>query len=114
MEKIIVSISCLIIFFNSVPRINDMHSFTGQKLCAWWVRLAGLLVTAGSSMWLGIAVLIPNYPHDSAATLMMAGVAAAWTSSPVVGNWWGFAFKDGSNDRYKALNRRSTDKEYMK
>lgn len=111
MYSFLVSLSCMIIFLNTVPRINDVQvHFTHQSVYKW-LRFVGLIVTAGSSLWLSVAVMLPDRPHEQAAALMMAGMAAAWSTSPVIGNWWEFTFRHGGDDRYKVLNRRSSDRE---
>ena len=112
MNTFLVSVSCLIIFINTVPRVNDVQVHFGELSVRKWIRFVGLLVTAGSSLWLSAAVLLPNQPHDSAAAMVMAGMAVTWSTSPVVGSWWEFTFRHGGEDRYKKLNRRASDREH--
>lgn len=111
MNTFLVSVSCLIIFINTVPRVNDAQVHLSELSVRKWIRLVGLLVTAGSSLWLSIAALLPGYPHEVTASLLMAGIAATWSTSPVVGSWWAYTFRNGGDERYKALKRRASDKE---
>lgn len=111
MNTFLVSVSCLIIFINTVPRVNDVQVHFGELSVRKWIRFVGLLVTAGSSLWLSIAALLPGYPHESTAALLMLGIAATWSTSPVVGSWWEFTFRHGGEDRYKKMNRRASDRE---
>ena len=111
MNTFLVSLSCLIIFLNTVPRVNDVQVGLNEHSVRKWIRFAGLLVTAGSSLWLSVAALLPGYPHESTAALLMLGIAASWSTSPVVGNWWVFTFRSGGDYRYKVLKRRASDKE---
>lgn len=113
MNAFIVCLACAVIFMNTVPRVNDVQLHFEKNSVRKWIRFIGLLLTAGSSLWLGINVLVPTRPHDDAAALLMAGIAMTWSCSPVVGSWWGYTFRRGGEDRYKLLKRRSTDKEHM-
>lgn len=111
MKALIVFVACIILFLNTVPRINDTYVNFREVSVKKWLRFLGLMLTAVSSLWLCYAVTAPNSPLESEAlTALLVGVATSWTCSPLVGNWMEFTFRTGGDQRYETLKRRKEDR----